>query len=321
MRKILSIDGGGIRGIIPALVLNEIETRTGKPICQMFDLIAGTSTGGLIVLGLTKPNAHGKPEYTASDIVKLYEVDGDFIFYQSFLRMVDKLGSLLDAKYAPENIEKVMRRYFKDTWLDEALTEVLVTAYEIERRDTFFFKSTKAKKETKRNFLMCDAARATSAAPTYFPPKKIPTKDLTAYYALIDGGVFANNPAMCAYVEALTMFADEKDFLVVSLGTGELTKPIYYDRAKHWGLLNWARPILNVVFDGVSDAVDYQLMQIFPTIGGRQKYYRFQIQLDEGEDAMDNTDSYYIRALKLYGENLIKEKSQELDQLCEILVR
>jgi uncharacterized protein len=317
--KILSIDGGGIRGIIPSIILSEIELRTRRPIARLFDLIAGTSTGGIIALGLTKPDHEGKPEHKASDLVRLYEDEGPKIFYQSIFRKINNLGGLLDEKYPSANVEKVLEHYFKNSYLSDALTDVLITAYEIERRDTFFFKSKKAQHNKLRNFLMKDVARATSAAPTYFEPKKIPTEDLAEYYALIDGGIFANNPAMCAYVEAKTMYPHEGDFLLVSLGTGELTKPIYYQDAKNWGLAKWAQPILNVVLDGVNDAVDYQLRMLLKD--EKRKYYRFQVHLDEGSDAMDNTSPIYLRALKLYAEGLIREQSETIDNLCEQLLK
>ncbi len=83
--KILSIDGGGIRGIIPAVILSAIEDMTGKKIADMFDLIAGTSTGGIVALGLTKPNANGQPQYAAKDLVALYEKEGENIFDNSHL--------------------------------------------------------------------------------------------------------------------------------------------------------------------------------------------------------------------------------------------
>jgi uncharacterized protein len=319
--KILSIDGGGIRGIIPAILLAEIEDRTKRPISHLFDLIAGTSTGGVLALGVTKPNHEGKPEYKAEDIVKLYEDYGPIIFHQSFLRKINNLGSLLDEKYSSRNIEKVLNHYFKNTYLNEAVTEVLITGYEIERRAAYFFKSKYAKKDKQRNFLMKDVARATSAAPTYFEPEKIPTEDLAEYFALIDGGVFAGNPAMCAYVEAIKMFPDEKEFLVVSLGTGELTRPIYYDQAKNWGIARWARPILDVVLSGISDTVDYQLKKLLPSEDDLRKYYRFQVRLDDASDNMDNVTPKNLRALKLYGENLIKDHSDTLNILCNQLTK
>lgn len=321
MKKILSIDGGGIRGIIPATILTEIEARTQKPISQLFDLIAGTSTGGILALGLTKPNIDGKPAYSAEDLARLYEDKGEIIFHQPLWHKITTLNNLIDEKYPAAGINKVLEEYFKKTYLKDALTEVLITSYEIERRDSFFFKSTKAKINPKRNFLMQHVARATSAAPTYFEPEKIPTEDLAEYYALVDGGVFANNPAMCAYVEAKTMFPEENDFLLVSLGTGELTKPIYFDQAKMWGIANWARPLLGVVFDGVCDTVDYQLQQLLPTDESRRRYYRFQIMLDKDNESMDNVNRINLRALKLYGEGIIRDQNDALTELCKQLLK
>jgi uncharacterized protein len=321
MVKVLSIDGGGIRGIIPALLLWEIEKRTNRPIASLFDLIAGTSTGGIIALGLTKPNHQDQPEYTAEDLVKLYQDDGATIFHQSIFRTINNLGNLLDEKYSSENIDRVLSRYFKNTTIKDALTNILVPGYEIERRQAFFFKSYKALFESNRNFLMKDAARATSAAPTYFEPEKIPTQDLAKYYALIDGGVFAGNPAMCAYVEALTLFPEEKDFLVVSLGTGETTKPIYYQDAKNWGVAQWAKPIFDVVLSGISDTVDYQLMMLLPPSDEIRRYYRFQVRLEKENENLDNVNPQNLRSLQLFAENMIKAQSDTINILCEQLLK
>jgi patatin-like phospholipase/acyl hydrolase len=321
MKKVLSIDGGGIRGIIPAMVLVEIEKRTGKKISEMFDLVAGTSTGGILALGLTKPNEHGKPQYEALDLVELYEKYGSFIFDQPFVRRIFSLGNLLDEKYPADHLEEVLRRYFHNAELKHATTQVLITSYELEQRIAFFFKSHRAQNEPDRNHLMREIARATSAAPTYFEPFKMKTSDLNEYFALIDGGVFANNPAMCAYVEIKSMFPKEQDFLVVSLGTGELNKPILYNEARNWGVAQWARPILSVVFDGVNDTVDYQLMQLLPNQGKDQRYYRMQIRLDDANNDLDNTTPANIRALKLYAQNLITTNNEALETLCNQLTK
>src|SRR5439155_10169829 len=104
-------------------------------------------------------------------------------------------------------------------------------------------------------------ARATSAAPTYFEPAKIPN-ERAGYFALVDGGVFANNPAMCAYVDALDMAPKGSDILIVSVGTGSLMRRYPYEKAKGWGLLAWARPILDIVMDGGSETAHYQLSQV-----------------------------------------------------------
>ena len=144
---------------------------------------------------------------------------------------------------------------------------------------------------------------------------KIPVNQGPEYYALIDGGVFANNPAMCAYVEAKTLHPRTKDFLVLSLGTGQLTRPLPYSRVKDWGLANWAQPILNVVFDGVSDTADYQLRQLLSP----KRYFRLQTTLTEGNEDMDNASPANLRALKLLAAEIIARESRRLDQLCRQL--
>jgi len=317
MIKILAIDGGGIRGIIPAMILAEIEKRTKKPIAEMFDLIAGTSTGGILALGLTKPNSQGKPEYSAEKLIGLYEKEGEIIFSRSVWHRLRAVGNIMEEKYPSAGIEKVLDKYFGQARLKDALTEVIITGYEIERRFPWFFKSSKAKINSDNDFFMKQVARATSAAPTYFEPAKLDTPGAKEYYALIDGGVFANNPAMCAYVEAKTTFKGARDFLVVSLGTGVLTRPLAYEEAKGWGLANWAQPLLSVIFDGVNDSVEYQLKQLLP----EERYYRFQIRLDEGNDDMDDASRTNLRVLKLLAEHIIRDNQKELASLCQLLVK
>lgn len=319
--KVLSIDGGGIRGIIPAMVMAEIERRTKRPIPELFDLIAGTSTGGILALGLTKPdrNNKGKPNYTADDAIKMYEDRGAQIFSRSVWHRLHSRFGLSDEKYPTSGIESVLDEYLGDARLKDALTNVLITSYEIERRFPFFFRSSRAKQDPTYDFPIAKVARATSAAPTYFEPLMLRTEDAAEYYALVDGGVYANNPAMCAYVEAIRVDqkqSSSKDILLVSLGTGQLTRPLTYDEAKDWGLIEWAQPILNVVFDGVSDTVEYQLKTLLPP----DRYYRFQTFLDEGNDDLDDAGRTNIRVLKLKAEALIHDNGKELDNLCELLV-
>jgi uncharacterized protein len=319
--KVLSIDGGGIRGIIPALVLAHIEELTGRPISESFDLIAGTSTGGILSLGLTKPDANGKPQYRARDLIKFYEEDGQRVFTRSFWRRVYTIENLLEERYTPYGIESVLDKYFGEARLKDAITEVLITSYEIERRISFFFKSSNARIGPSHDFSMSDVARATSAAPTYFEPAKLLKSDGSDYYALVDGGIFANNPAMCAYVEAKSMFPDAEEILVVSLGTGEQVKRLPYDDAKRWGLAQWARPMLGVVFDGVSDTVDYQLKKLLPpTSKGLMRYHRFQTRLDLGGDEMDDTSPQNLRFLRLLAEDMILQRSFEFELLAKQLL-
>jgi uncharacterized protein len=320
MRKVLSIDGGGIRGIIPAMVLAEIEARTGKLTSKMFDLVAGTSTGGILALGLTKPGQGGKAQYSAETLIELYETEGGKIFDLGVWHQLQSVGGLAEERYPSKGIEEVAKRYFEDVHLADALTEVLVTAYEIEHRGPWFFKRRHARAQDKKgdNFLMREVARATSAAPTYFEPLPLEWGP-HGQRAFIDGGVHSNNPAMCAYVEARKIYPEE-DILVFSLGTGEPTREMPYEKVKGWGLALWAQPILNVVFDGVSDTVDYQLKELLRSEGDDKRYYRFQIELDPGMHDMDDASAPNIQSLKSKAKEIVSKNDADLGVLCSQLV-
>lgn len=321
--KILSVDGGGIRGIIPAVFLNQIEKRTGKPIAELFDIIAGTSTGGILALGLVTPNENLTPKYSAEQLIELYENEGPNIFKKSFWRSLWSLRGLVQEKYHRDQIEKVLEKYFGNVTLRDALTDIIITGYEIERRIAWFFKSSKAGVLDNYNFLMKDVARSTSAAPTYFAPSNIHSlseEQKSDYFTLVDGGVYANNPSLCGYVEGLAKFPDADGYMVVSLGTGEQTKRYQYTKAKNWGLASWAQPLLGVVFDGISDTVDYQLRKIIPSKDNLPMYYRFQVTLSEVKEDLDDASPENIRNLKLLAEDLVRERSTELDLVCEQLV-
>jgi patatin-like phospholipase/acyl hydrolase len=313
--KILSIDGGGIRGMIPAVVLAGLEQRTGKRVADMFDLIAGTSTGGILALALTKPDGGGRPQYQAEDVVRLYEREGRRIFHRSGWRTVAALAALAEEKFPSSGIEGVLEDYFGEARLKDAATDVIITSYEIERRFPFFFKSRNARIKPGYDFAMKHVARATCAAPTFFEPCKLEADGPEDYYALVDGGLYANNPAMCGLVEAMTCWPQATEFLVVSLGTGEQLERLAYDKVKGWGLAHWAKPVLEIVFDAVSSTVDYQLRQILPST----HYFRFQTHLPCGSESMDNASPENLRGLKLQGEALVRERHGDLAKLAAML--
>ncbi|MBD2413568.1 patatin [Nostoc calcicola FACHB-389] len=319
--KILSIDGGGIRGVIPAVILSAIEDLTGKHITDLFDFIAGTSTGGILTLGITKPDSDGKPHYTANDLIKLYEQEGQNIFHRSEW-IPENVKPLVKRMFPSDGIEGVLGEYFKETKLSEALKEVLITSYDVEKRSPYFFKRSQARKTPNDDFPMAKVARATSAAPTYFEPLKLEVdKPLSPYHALIDGGVFANNPAMCAYAEVKSVYPNDTDVLVVSIGTGELARRLPYEEIKNWGMAQWAQPILDVVFDGISDTVDYQLKQLLSTTeDGNKRYYRFQTDKLPPNNLIHDTTPNNIQSLKILAENIIQERESDLKALCENLV-
>jgi uncharacterized protein len=315
--RVLALDGGGIRGIIPASLLAELERRCGRRISEMFDLIAGTSTGGILALGLTAedPASPGEPRYRADDLVSLYAEKGHLIFRSSLWYRLLTLFGLFGSKYTVRGLDATLADYFGEARLGEAVTEVLITSYDLESRDSWFLARHKALADAGSDFLIRDIARATSAAPTYFRPERLVLEPPTA---MVDGGVFANNPAMCAYVEAIKLHGPG-DIVVVSLGTGQEKTPIHYLQARTWGLIGWARQLINVFMDGVSDTVEHQLGWLLPDRDGAPRYFRFQIELPPGMGSMDDTSPQRIEALKQVAQTLITDSTDKIDTLCHVL--
>lgn len=345
--KILSIDGGGIRGIIPALLLAEIERRTQKPIFTLFDLITGTSSGGILALGLTKPRLKSDAsdtlpvaEYTAEDLLQLFLEYGVEIFYEPlFHRLLGPLDDIFfQAKYPSESKEEILRQYFGTALLENNLKEVFVTSYDIEKRIPIFFTNKLEKEQIESQnlgklcggFSLLDAALATTATPTYFAPHRVvDPHNSGTIYTLIDGGVFANNPAHLAILEAqisskrkAQKVLNPEDILVVSLGTGSLTSVYPYKEVKNWGLWQWGRPLVNMMFDSNSKVVAGELEQLFEPSDREAKsfYYRFQTLLDSELEEIDNTKVQNTRHLQAIAHRLISNKSQQIDELCSLLL-
>ena len=145
--KVLCIDGGGIRGLIPALVLAEIELRTGRRIAEMVDFVAGTSTGGILACALTRPGPDGRPLFSAEELAGIYVEEGPRIFHRSLLKRILSVEGWVDERYDDEGLDAALERYLGDGTLSEALTDVLVTAYDIHGRFAFFFRSERARRD------------------------------------------------------------------------------------------------------------------------------------------------------------------------------
>ncbi|MEO9124176.1 MAG: CBASS cGAMP-activated phospholipase [Microcoleus sp.] len=310
--KVLSIDGGGIRGIIPGIILGEIERRTGKQIWEMFDLIAGTSTGGMLALGLVAPDFDGKPKYSIEQIIEVYEHRGREIFYEPPIESQMKLDDLLRPKYSSRGRKQVIRDMLGRESLDRALTNIMIPAYDIAQRvPVFFSNSNKRGKSFEKvcsGFTMAEAAMATSAAPTFFEPYRIGNR------VFVDGAVFANNPSAIALANAATV-ADRADILLVSLGTGSLTRKYSYEQSRNWGLINWLDPLINIMMDGSSESVAIQIEYSLQ----ESQHYRFQVALNHSNEALDDCSVTNIQNLKVLAQESIAQNTRKIDELCENL--
>ena len=307
--KVLAIDGGGIRGIIPAIILSEIQRRLGVNLWEAFDLIAGTSTGGIIALGIATRCKDDGP-YSPDDLTELYLQNGPAIFKKN---LWTGARQIFGPKYSPAALEAALAQFFRDTEFQTALTPLLISSYDLQSQLPFFFKSHRIAADPTFNWNVKDIARATSAAPTYFPPLHLVRGP--ADYALVDGGVFVNNPSMAAYAEARSLYPQAPGIFVVSVGTGDRQDHIAYSSAQGWGLLGWAKQIVPVLMDSVSEGVDYELRALPGCT-----YYRLQVPDLEGAlSQMDDVDPDNLANLQTVATNYVSSNSALLDDICATL--
>ena len=236
--RILSIDGGGIRGVFPAAFLRELERvhTGGRSIGEYFDLVAGTSTGGILALGL----AAG---FTASDLQELYVERGREIFPRPFGgwlgRVIGRLWYLGSARYSQKALRNVLSEKLGDLTLGDSRVRLCIPCFEGRHSEVYVFKTPHHPDyRTDRFDPMIRAALATSAAPVYFRPL------VEGGYTFVDGGVWANNPSMLAVVEAMTAFDVERDRIeVLSIGCGDDPYRVNWLQRRFGGLFFWRTAI------------------------------------------------------------------------------
>ncbi len=284
--RILTLDGGGIRGLLSAVLLRRLEEKVPGWLA-MVDLIAGTSTGGILALGLARGLAPGK-------LQELYYDKCSVVFDDSWLDNLFDLGQVVGAQYSSRNLARLVEDVVGSVTLGQLEKNVLISAFDLDNNDPDRLKRS-WKPKFFHNFpgvdndsaeIARDVALYTSAAPSYFP----------GVDGFIDGGVVANNPSMAALAQVFDKRAnipnrpDLPDIRLLSVGTGKPLKYIKTGRKKYldWGFAQWAQPILEIMLDGSMGLADYQCKQLL----GEKQYRRVNPVLSKsiGLDDCKKTD-------------------------------
>ncbi|XP_030924116.1 patatin-like protein 2 [Quercus lobata] len=339
MVTVLTIDGGGIRGIIPSVLLDFLESKLQEldgpnaRIADYFDIIGGTSTGGLVTTMLTAPNQDNRPLYAAKDITNFYLEESPQIFPQSrhtkFVSAMTSLsGSVMGPKYDGKYLHSKINNLLGDLTLKQTLTHVIIPTFDIKLLQPVIFITNDGKKNELKNARLADICIGTTAAPTYLPAHYFETKDAkgsTKSYDLIDGGVAANNPTMLAISQirkellmAETEFGhsiENKRMLVLSLGTGGAKYAEKYTApaASKWGLLNWlytngGTPLFDVYGDAGADVVDIHVSTLFQALRCKDKYLRIQDDTLTGDaSSIDVASTENLQGLVEIGKELLKK--------------
>lgn len=318
--RILSIDGGGIRGVFSTTLLIEIEKLLQQEyddkslvLADYFDLIAGTSTGGIITCCMLFKNDN-KYMLSLSDIQKMYINHGNDIFKKrNILGKIKTCFGLFGSKYDNNSFKSLLLSTFKNCELKDFSKPCLITAYDIGRREFRFFKQHKAILDVSENFLVRDVVMSTVSAPTYFPPSNIKSfSDIE--YNLIDGGLFSNNPTYCAFIEAIKIFkCSTEDIKVLSIGSGIHDES--YTNTKKWGILKWISPIIDITLSSNLMLADYFMKKMYE---GKDNYLRLNIELDKKNSVMDNTNSENIEELQIIAKRLFEINKDKIKNFLQL---
>ncbi len=299
MKRILSIDGGGIKGVAPAAFLASLEQLFDINVGDYFDLVVGTSTGGIIALGLGAG-------LSAKQILDFYCEKGPTIFKGN--RLLRAIRWLPMAKYSQHQLKIALEAAFGDITLGQSRVRLVVPAANLETGTVHIFKTQHHPRlQTDYHERMVDVALATAAAPSYFP-----TQRLSSGIPLIDGGVWANNPVGFAVVEAISMLGWPRDELkVMSLGC--TTAPLSTITAiiRPTGAWYWARKITDVFMSTQSSAS----LGIAQHLAGHDSILRISPEVSFSRFALD--DARDIKALAELGSTAAHEAADRVKFLFE----
>jgi patatin-like phospholipase/acyl hydrolase len=336
-RFILSIDGGGVRGLIPVRLLETLESRLSQrgvnaPFHKIFDLMAGTSTGGLIAAGLSAPRPGGSASEAAATIAELrnfYEREAREIFTSSITarlaRAVTNPLGLFDETYDARPLEKLLKERFGWTSMASGLTRLVLTAYDIEQRKAVFMTNgLEGNGGRPDDYYFWQAVRATTALPAYFEPARIENLTRRHEEALIDGGVFMKNPTIPAYLEACKLGWEQDEIVILSLGTGRAPgRPFLYKDAVGWGALGWMQmskgvPLVSIFTDGQTQTADYAAEHLFTALPN-VTYHRLEADLPADAEGPDNARPGNIIALNGAADRVIRDNTVFLDAFADML--
>ncbi|XP_027154147.1 patatin-like protein 1 [Coffea eugenioides] len=328
---ILSIDGGGIRGIIPGVILAYLESQLQEldgeeaRIADYFDVIAGTSTGGLITAMLAAPNENHRPLYAAKDIVPFYLENSPKIFPQiggPFGGVVNAFKTLIGPGYDGKYVQQLIKSNLGSTRLHQTLTSIVVPTFDIKILQPVIFSSYQVTDNPVVDALLSDICIGTSAAPTFLPAYYFKNSDAQGNereFNLIDGGIAANNPTLVAVSEVTKQVMkknpdffpikpmDYGRFLVISLGTGSDKNEHTYNAkmASKWGVFGWlyykgSTPLIKAVNQASADMVDFHNSVVFQALHSDDNYLRIQ------DDTLTGALSSVATATKQNLDNLVK---------------
>ncbi|MEL7489750.1 MAG: patatin-like phospholipase family protein [Pseudomonadota bacterium] len=339
-RFVLAIDGGGVRGMVAAVLLDALDGErralgaTG-PLADRFDLIAGTSTGAIIAAGLSAAHdSKDGPRLTPSQLRDLYRNNSRRIFPMRFwcrLPVLGRLRQFFGPLYRPDPLQGIVDEALGDANFCDVRRNLLISSYSIDPRGAAFYRGgpdyhsatlPEGVTSPADGVRVADAVVGSTAAPTFFPPHQITDNRTDETKTVIDGGVFLNDPALLALADAVMLWPDD-DIYVVSVGTGRIVDPYPFERARSWGFFEWLSPLgrfrtplISAISDGQARAVNAQMKKLLA-----DRYFRFDYDLERGYGSanLDDASRRNIARLEDGALKMADMMRPELKKLAEII--
>ncbi|NBN64722.1 patatin [Microvirga tunisiensis] len=336
-RFILSIDGGGMRGLIPLRVLEALEGRLARlgvelPMHRVFDLMCGSSSGGLIVAGLAAPKAtggHGEAAATVAELRRFFEEEARALFTHSLRKRLSRFVTnpfgVFDERYDGRLLDQLLKDRFGWTSLQSALTHLVVTGYDIEHRRPLLMGTAPADGGARPDdYYIWQAVRAALAAPSFFEPARIDNLSLGRQEAVIDGSVVHADPVLVAYAEARKLGFAPRDIVIVSLGVGRAPdRAINPQAAENWGAHGWmlpsnGAPIWSVLTSAQAQGVADAAALLFTEMDG-PSYIRIDGLVPAEAEDWDNARPGNLLLLNGAADRIIRDHTLVLDRLAAVI--
>lgn len=325
---ILSIDGGGIKGILPAHALAYLAAKTKLPISSSFDLIVGVSTGAIAAVVLTTPDAQGQPKFSTQDLLNFYNQTSKLLFKTSLYYRIITMEGLIGPKYSPYERQKIYDQALGMVTLHQLLSHVALPIYDWDHEQPQIFHSWYALGDPKVDFYIKDILAGSTSPITFFPPVTIQSVDHSQTHVIADAAIYADNPAMLALLEAQRLYPHQR-YLLVSLGAGT-TLPLVntmVPKSESWGIAHWLTNIFNVITETQKSETNAMLQSMSEILNDRSsnkaknfQYYRIDIALPREHSRIGDYSQKNLDVLNNYGEQMINLNKDKLDEIARILI-
>lgn len=327
--RVLSIDAGGIRTLLALQCLAYLEKRSGRPACELFDVMVGAGSGAFVVAALSVPLDHDTPRFTAAELIKEFPALWAKTLQTPVIHPLLSIEGRTAPKYLTRTRQKVFQEFFGDTQVGAALTTIILPAYSLREQVPFFFASDMGKSTSfsgtngraiteAGDFFLADAVTAATCNPAVSAPSKLSNSAGDQTETLIGAEIYASNPTLIAMGEALLRYPG-KQCVMISLGAG-VAATVPEDVATGWKKSGDAEEIVRFA----AEASQFTTSQITSALhrfgsGPVAAYIRLDPPLPAGALPADDCTEKNVQALTALGGKLTTEKAATLDRTADFL--